>query len=92
MFPSRTLILVLLLSASCVLNFSVGSVIETDCVSDEFLSSAGNPTDEAGETLNAGERDFSVNLIKSLFKVRFRLTNGLCEPQWPQRLLISKNA
>jgi len=55
-----------MLSAQLCVTFA--SVIETDCVSDEFLSSAGNPTDEAGEILNAGERDFSVNLIKSIFK------------------------
>ena len=71
MFVSRTflstLISTLLLSSVVVVN---ASTIETDCVSDEFIAGAGSPTDEAGEVVNAGERDFSVNLIKSLFKVR----------------------
>jgi hypothetical protein len=66
MFCSKTIVCLMLSAQLCV---TFASVIETDCVSDEFLSSAGNPTDEAGEILNAGERDFSVNLIKSIFKV-----------------------
>jgi hypothetical protein len=66
MFVSRTLLSTLLLSSIVVVN---ASTIETDCVSDEFIAGAGSPTDEAGEVVNAGERDFSVNLIKSLFKV-----------------------
>ena len=65
--PRTTGVGLLLLTQFCVILHA--SVIETDCISDELMSSAGNPSDEAGEILNAGERDFSVNLIKSLFKV-----------------------
>ena len=68
MFVSRTLLSTLLLSSIVVVVVNA-STIETDCVSDEFIAGAGSPTDEAGEVVNAGERDFSVNLIKSLFKV-----------------------
>ena len=68
----------LLLTQFCVTPRA--SVIETDCISDELMSSAGNPSDEAGEILNAGERDFSVNLIKSLFKVsHYSLIYLLCK-------------
>jgi hypothetical protein len=68
MFLSRTFISSI--AFSLLLVCVNASTIETDCVSDEFLSEAGSPTDEAGEVVNAGERDFSVNLIKSLFKAR----------------------
>jgi hypothetical protein len=70
----RTLVVVALTLASALA--SAASVIETDCVSDEFLSSSGAPSDDAGEAVSAGERDFSVNLIKSLFKVRSRVQKG----------------
>jgi hypothetical protein len=67
MLPPRTLAAAFLtLTAALV---CTAAVIETDCVSDEFLSSSGTPSDDAGEAVSAGERDFSVNLIKSLFKV-----------------------
>ena len=69
MFLSRTFLSSIVFSLLLATDFCVNaSIIETDCVSDEFLSEAGSPTDEAGEVVNAGERDFSVNLIKSLFK------------------------
>jgi len=44
------------------------SCIETDCISDDFMTEKGSTTDEARDIVNSGERDFSVNLIKSLFK------------------------
>lgn len=70
MFISRTFLSTLLLSTVVSVVIVNASSIETDCVSDEFIAGAGSPSDEAGEVVNAGERDFSVNLIKSLFKVR----------------------
>ena len=39
--------------------------IDTSCVSKDFLSEA--PTDDVRATVNRGQRDFSVNLIKSMF-------------------------
>ena len=72
MFSSRTqLFKSLLIATSLLLSLVSSSSIETDCVSDEFIAEATSPSDEAGEVVNAGERDFSVHLIKSLFKVIF---------------------
>ena len=76
MFVSRTFLSTLLLSSVVTVVLVNASTIETDCVSDEFIAGAGSPTDEAGEVVNAGERDFSVNLIKSLFKVRCPRSSG----------------
>jgi hypothetical protein len=67
MLPTRRLACVVLMLA---VGLASANVIETDCVSDDFFSSSGLPSDEAGEAISAGERDFSVNLVKSLFQVQ----------------------